>query len=195
MTGRPELLLLRHGETEWNAEVRFQGSSDSALTETGRAQAAALGGLLQRLGVGPDTHVALTSSQGRAVETARLALGPLGIEARHDPRLVEIGMGSWTGLTRQEIEARWPGPEREPILAFYARCPDGERLEDVAARAGAVLAGIDAPTVIVAHGITLRVLCALALGRDLAEAEHLFVPQGRVARIMDGQVVLHMAEP
>ena len=56
--------------------------------------------------------------------------------------------------------------------------------------AGATLAGLTAPTVIVAHGITLRVLCALALGRDLGEAEHLAVPQGSVARITGGQVAL-----
>ena len=54
----------------------------------------------------------------------------------------------------------------------------------------ATLAGLAAPTVIVAHGITLRVLCALALGRDLGEAEHLAVPQGSVARIAGGQIAL-----
>lgn len=190
MPGLPELLLLRHGETEWNRAGRFQGAEDSALTDRGRAQAEALGGLLRDLGVTPDRYRALTSPQGRARDTARIALGPLGLEAAEDPRLVEIGMGDWTGLSRREIDPRWPGPEGEPILAFYARCPGGEGLATVAERVGATLAGLTEPTVIVAHGITLRVLCALALGRDLGEAEHLAVPQGSVARISERQIAL-----
>ncbi len=190
MPGLPELLLLRHGETEWNRAGRFQGASDSPLTDQGRAQAGALTDVLRDLGVAPDRHLALTSPQGRARDTARIALGPLGLEAAEDPRLVEIGMGDWTGLSRREIDPRWPGPKEEPILAFYARCPGGESLATVAVRVGATLAGLAAPTVIVAHGITLRVLCALALGRDLGEAEHLAVPQGSVARIAGGQIAL-----
>jgi probable phosphoglycerate mutase len=94
-------------------------------------------------------------------------------------------MGLWSGLRRSEIEARWPGPRDEPILGFYARCPDGEGLEQVAVRARAVLGGIGRPTVIVTHGITRRVLCALALGRTLGEAEGIVVPQGSIARIRE----------
>lgn len=184
----PELLLLRHGETEWNREGRLQGAGDSALTDRGRAQAEALGRLLSALGVSAATHAALTSPQGRARETARIALTPLGIEAAEDPRLAEIAMGAWTGLLRSEIAGRWPGPAGEGVLAFYARCPEGERLEAVAHRAAAVLAAITAPTVVVTHGITLRVLCALALGRGLAEAERIAVPQGCLARLATGRL-------
>ena len=190
----PELLLLRHGQTEWNREGRFQGARDSRLTELGRAQALAMGNVLRRLGVGAESHRALTSPQGRARDTAKLALGPLGLGAGDDPRLVEIGMGDWTGLTRADIDERWPGPPDEPLFDFYCRCPGGETFTDLARRAEEVLAGLDRPTVIVTHGITLRVLCALALGRDLPEAEHLIVPQGSVARIEDGRVVLLAAE-
>lgn len=183
MKALPELLLLRHAETEWNREGRFQGALDSPLTEQGREQAAALGAVLSGLGVTPGTHAALTSPQGRARATARIALGPLGVPVGEDERLAEIGMGAWTGLRRAEIDARWPGPDAEPILDFYARCPDGEAVAAVASRAGAVLAGLDRPTIIVTHGITLRVLCALALGRDLTEAGAITIPQGSLARV------------
>ncbi len=183
MPALPEILLLRHGETEWNREGRFQGTMDSALTDRGRDQAAALGEALAALGVAPDTHAAVVSPQGRARETARIALGPLGLDVREDRRLVEIAMGAWTGLRRAEIALRWPGPSEESILDFYARCPDGESLASVATRAGAVLEALDRPTVIVTHGITLRVLCALALGADLSEADRIAVPQGSVARV------------
>lgn len=188
MPDLPELLLLRHGETEWNREGRFQGALDSGLTKRGRAQAVALGGLLRVLGAGPGTHRALTSPQGRALETARIALGPLGLEFRQEPRLAEIGMGEWTGLSRAEIDARWPGPAGEGVLDFYARCPGAERLAEVADRAGAVLGQIERPTVIVTHGITLRVLCALALSRDAARAEGIAVPQGCLARVAGGRL-------
>lgn len=188
MRDLPEILLLRHGETEWNREGRFQGARDSGLTDRGRAQAAALGSLLARRGVGPRTHDALTSPQGRARETARIALRPLGLDPLEEPRLAEIGMGAWTGLLRSEIDARWPGPGDEPTLAFYARCPEGEGLGAVAARAGAVLAGVKRPTVIVTHGITLRVLGALALGLGPAGAELIAVPQGCLARLAGGRL-------
>lgn len=184
----PELLVLRHGETEWNRAGRFQGASDSALTERGRAQALALGRLLGMRGVSPRTHDALTSPQGRARETARIALGPLGFAPADDPRLAEIRIGAWTGLDRAEIAARWPGPPDEPVLAFYRRCPGGETLEEVAARVGGVLAGAARPLVIVTHGITLRVLCALALGGSVEDAEAVRVPQGCLARVAEGRL-------
>ena len=184
----PELLLLRHGETEWNREGRFQGSADSVLTPRGREQAASLGRLLAGQGAGPGTHDAFASPQPRALETAWIALSPLGLEAVPDPRLAEIGMGCWTGLRRAEIAARWPGPEEEPVLAFYARCPDGERLGDVAARARGVLNELRRPSVVVTHGITLRLLCAMALGGTVEDAEGIRVPQGCLVRIARGRM-------
>ena len=188
MPGLPELLLLRHGQTEWNREGRFQGARDSRLTELGRTQATGIGALLRDLGVGPGSHAALTSPQGRARETARIALEPLGVTAGEDPRLVEIGMGAWTGLTRTEIDRRWPGEAGEGLLDFYARCPGGEPLRDLARRAEAVLAGLERPTVIVTHGITLRVLCALAQGLRPEDGEGLETRQGCVHRIVAGRM-------
>ncbi len=188
MPALPELLVLRHGETEWNREGRFQGALDSALTERGRAQAVALAETLTRLGVSSATHAALASPQGRAWETARIALSPLGLEPAPDRRLVEIDMGRWTGLLRSEILAGWPGPEGEPLLGLYGRCPDGEPLEGVAARVRAVLEAVRRPSVIVTHGVTLRILCALATGGGLAEAESVLVPQGSLARVAEGRL-------
>ncbi len=184
----PELLLLRHGQTEWNRDGRFQGALDSPLTPEGRAQARAMGRALADLGVGPATHRARTSPQGRAAVTALLALAPLGLGATEDPRLAEIGMGDWTGLTRAEIAARWPGPEGEGFLAFYARCAGGEPLEAVAARARAALAALDGPAVVVTHGVTLRLLCAAAMGHGLAEAEGYALRQGCVVRLAGGRM-------
>jgi probable phosphoglycerate mutase len=160
------------------------------LTDRGQAQAAALGAALAAAGVAAATHDAWTSPQGRAAATARIALGPLGLTATPDPRLAEIGMGGWAGLTRAEIDRRWPGPPGEGLLAFYARAPGGEPLAALARRAAAVLAGLSRPAVLVTHGITLRVLLALALGHPPEAAEAVAVPQGRVARLAAGRLVL-----
>ncbi len=185
---RPELLLLRHGETEWNRQGRFQGAEDSSLTENGRGQALLMGRLLQSLGVGPSSHTALTSPQGRARETAWIALSPLGLVAREDGRLAEIGMGEWTGLHRDEINQRWPGPASEALFDFYARCPGGESLGKVALRASALLDEVGKPTVIVTHGITLRILCALALGLPISAGGTFVMRQGCVIRIAQGRM-------
>lgn len=187
----PDLILLRHGETEWNRAGRFQGHRDSPLTSLGRAQAAAMGQLLAGLGIGTRTHRARTSPQPRALETARLALGPLGIRAEPDPRLMEIGMGRWTGLCRSEIDARWPPPPGgEGLLDFYARCEGGETLDAVAERAAALLRSLSGPTILVTHGVTLRLLCAAALGQGRREAGSYPFRQGQVVRIAGGRMTL-----
>ncbi|WP_377109843.1 histidine phosphatase family protein [Rubellimicrobium aerolatum] len=184
----PEILLARHGETEWNREGRFQGARDSDLTERGRAQALAMGEALRSWGVDARSHGAWTSPQGRARDTARLMLDSLGVAAEEEPDLVEIGMGAWTGLLRTEVEVRWPGPAGESLLEFYARCPGGEPLAEVATRAARVLARVRRPTVLVTHGITLRVLCSLALGRPLTEAGGYPLRQGDLVRIAKGRM-------
>ena len=85
MPDYPELLILRHGETEWNREGRMQGALDSPLTYVGRAQALAQGAALRAAGIGPVRW--FSSPQGRALETARLASGEARVTA--DDRLRE----------------------------------------------------------------------------------------------------------
>jgi probable phosphoglycerate mutase len=99
---------------------------------------------------------------------------------------VEIGMGDWTGLTRAEIDERWPGRPGEALFDFYGRCPGGESLAELARRASEVLSDLERPTVIVTHGITLRVLCALALDLAVEEGGRLPIRQGAVHRIRSG---------
>jgi broad specificity phosphatase PhoE len=108
------VLLIRHGESLWNAEGRWQGQADPPLTDLGRRQAIAAA---QRLGV-VDEIVASTLE--RALETAMLVSDQLGIGPVHpDPRLRERHAGEWQGLTRAEIDAGWPG------FLGSGRRPDG----------------------------------------------------------------------
>lgn len=164
MRDTPEFFVMRHGETEWNAEGRFQGSLDSPLTARGRAQAIAMGRALAAHDL--SRHRWISSPLPRATLTAALARG--APPDATDPRLAEIGMGDWSGLTRSDIDARWPGPPDEGLMAFYSRVSGGEPLHAVAARVTAFLATLDGPAVLVTHGITSRFLrgAVLALPPD-----------------------------
>jgi broad specificity phosphatase PhoE len=142
----PGVLLVRHGQSEWNAVRRWQGSADIALTELGRAQAEALGRALatgHEATTGVEFAAVWSSDLQRASATAAIIAAHLGIGTVHvDRRLREAHAGSWQGLTPDEIELRWPG-----YLARHRRPDDFERAEDVVARAmaacGELLAGLD----------------------------------------------------
>jgi glucosyl-3-phosphoglycerate phosphatase len=179
-----DLWVIRHGETEWNREGRFQGALDSPLTDLGQAQARAVGATLT-----PFPQATLYSSpQGRARATAALAFPDVPVIP--DPRLVEIGMGDWSGLTRAEIDRRWPGPDDEDIFALYARCPGGEPHDALWDRVSSFLADLTGPAVIVTHGFTSRFLRAAALGLSPRDAGLMPGGQGVVHHLSRGQARL-----
>jgi probable phosphoglycerate mutase len=180
----PDLWVLRHGETEWNRQGRFQGALDSDLTDLGRAQSRAMGAALP---IPPGARL-FSSPQGRAVATAALAFP--GVAPVLDARLSEIGMGDWSGLTREEIARRWPGPEDEDIFALYARCPGGEAHDALWARVTAFLADLTGPAVIVTHGFTSRFLRAAALGLEPEYAGDMPGGQGVIHHLSQGQARL-----
>jgi probable phosphoglycerate mutase len=110
------LLAVRHGQTVWNAESRFQGHGDSPLTETGRRQAQALGERMR----GIDFDVLISSDLGRAMQTASIVASCAGHEVRTDFRLRERNFGALEGLTKAEIQDRHPGVYER----LYADDPD-----------------------------------------------------------------------
>jgi len=124
------LYLVRHGETEWNRNGRWQGHADIALTEDGRQQARALGARLRAERI-PVDHI-YTSDLSRASETAAIIAAAIGLEAVPVPELREIDVGEWSGLTRAEIMQRFPGafetvfhaPNGETHAAFERRVVD-----------------------------------------------------------------------
>jgi glucosyl-3-phosphoglycerate phosphatase len=152
------IVCLRHGQTLWNVEHRFQGHSDIPLDETGIAQAARAASLLASL----RPTVIVSSDLQRANDTA-LALGRLaGLEVGVDKDFRERGGGQWEGLTREEISARWP----KEYVAWDA--PDGESVTDVAARVSAAMRrwaaklDDDGLLVVASHGAALRLgICEL----------------------------------
>lgn len=165
------ILLARHGETPWNAEGRYQGQEDIALSPVGLAQAHALG---ERLRGVPITR-AVASPLSRARQTAELALGQRDLPLTLDPGLMEIAHGTWEGLLASEIRAIDP----ERLLAWRETpdevlMPEGESLQHVLDRAWPALEracgglGEDDLLLVVAHDAVNRVLLCRILGIPLA---------------------------
>ena len=100
-----ELILIRHGESQWNLEGRWQGQADPPLTERGRSQAR---DAVWRIAC-MEAVALYSSSLRRAHETARILGRRIGLEPQVEPRLREFNVGVWSGLTKPEIEQRWPG--------------------------------------------------------------------------------------
>jgi broad specificity phosphatase PhoE len=141
------ILIARHGETDWNRERRWQGWADPPLNDTGREQARDLAEQLRS-----DPFDAVYSSDlQRAHETAVIVAEPHGLPVLVDPGLREIDIGSWSGLTHDEIRERYPDGVR----------PDGETHEQHAKRVRDAVTRIarehrSERILIVTHGGTIR---------------------------------------
>ena len=160
-----ELILLRHGETEWSRSGRHTGRTDIPLTERGEAAAAALAPALARR----DIRAVFSSPAGRAVRTAQLA----GLEdLKTDPDLQEWDYGGYEGRTTPQIRQERPGWYLwlDGIIPGDAAHP-GETAAQVGKRVDAVLARVtpllaDGDVALVAHGHSLRILTARYLELD-----------------------------
>lgn len=165
------IILARHGETPWNAEGRYQGQEDIALSPVGEAQAAALA---LRLAEVPIAR-AVASPLSRARRTAEIALGPRASMLALDAGLLEIAHGAWEGLLAAEIRERdaermraWRETPHEVLM------PGGESLQQVLDRAWPALEraaqglGPDDTLLLVAHDAVNRVLLCRVLGLPLA---------------------------
>ncbi len=158
-----EVIVIRHGETEWSRAGRHTGRTDVPLTDAGLAAAAELAPAL----AGRPLVAAFTSPARRAVVTAQVA-GLAG--ARQDPDLWEWDYGGYEGLTSAQISARRPGWYlwRDGVMPGGPAHP-GETVQQVGQRADAVLGRVrpllaDGDVALVAHGHLLRVLTARWLG-------------------------------
>jgi len=158
------ILLARHGESDWNGERRWQGHADRPLTALGRTQAAALA---ERLAATPVSAV-YASDLLRARDTARAVADRLGLTVRTRRDLREVDVGSWSGLTREEVEAASPeGVER--WLRGEKGWDGGESYEKMAGRVVPAIFEIAAAhpgetVLVVSHGGVVRAIHAHALG-------------------------------
>ena len=151
------ILLVRHGQSEWNALRRWQGRADTPLTALGRRQAVLASRDLALL---PPFGAVWSSPLSRAAETASIIAAELGRAVSTDDRLVESDAGEWQGLTPDEIERAYPG-----FLRDHRRPPTFETFSSVVERSTAALVDItsalaraadDRPVLVVAHSGVLR---------------------------------------
>lgn len=185
----PPIYILRHGQTEWNLERRCQGQMNSDLTALGRVQAADQGVLLQSVFVEhPDVQI-VCSPQGRARETASIALAGHDTPVRYDPRVAEVGAGVWTGLPHAQIAEKWPDLFNDNISIFEAslNAVDGEGYAGLKTRCLDFLTSVSVPTVVFTHGITSMVLRGLVCGLGYDAMKQLEFTQGCIFALIEGK--------
>lgn len=181
------ILLARHGETEWNRLGRWQGQADPPLNDLGRRQAERLAAQLAGEGI----DAVYSSDLRRASETARIVADRFGLAVRERPALREIDVGSWSGLTRDELRERFP--------EGYARWRageighDGETHEALTRRVVAAVESIaddhqGATVLVVSHGGAIRALRHHAAGDPGESLDN----GGTLAlALVEGTLVLH----
>ena len=193
---RPDLYLIRHGETEWNALGKLQGTMDVPLSERGRAQAEHAGTVLASLFARDKRDASsvdfVASPLGRARATMEIVRGVLKLPPQQyalDDRLREIAYGEWEGLTMEQAEVR-DGDLFAKRLAdkWRVAAPGGESYAAVERRVSDWYAQLEVDTVAVAHGGTARVLL-VALGFETAHvAADLYIEQGVVYVFSEGRL-------
>jgi broad specificity phosphatase PhoE len=183
------LLLIRHGETDWNATLKYQGHADIPLNEQGREQARKVGARVARYGA----TALYTSDILRASETADIVGSIAGLSPRPMPNLREIDVGQWEGLTPEELYRRFP-----EHMAAFDRDPartvrlGGESYAQLQDRALVALKAIhaahpgDEVVLAVSHGGTIRALLCHIIGLDLGHFGRLWLDNGSLTELRHG---------
>ncbi|KPK89385.1 MAG: hypothetical protein AMJ88_17690 [Anaerolineae bacterium SM23_ 63] len=163
------ILLIRHGETDWNREKIFRGVYDVPLNDNGRHQAQ----LAAKALISHKIDAGHTSPLSRAAETATVVLGPHGIQAKPHEGLLDFNYGDWTGKPDSEVARNWPVEYAAwNAHPHEAQIPGGDTLKDVFDRAFAAMEEIaerhDGQTVaLFAHRVVNKLLVLGALGLTL----------------------------
>ena len=162
-------MIVRHGETPWNAEGRIQGHTDISLSDTGTAQARLLGARLASISI----DVAYSSDMKRASETAALVLGEQDAILNKTPRLREYHKGAFEGMTLLEIEAKFPDDYPKYLEKDLDYAPaGGETTRGVSSRMADIFGEIKAKhlgetVLVVGHGGSLRAGMVSLMGMSL----------------------------
>ena len=186
----PMLYYLRHGETDWNAELRFQGQKDIPLNARGREQARSNGMRLAELISNPSELDFVASPLGRARETMEIVRAEMGLDPgnyRIDGRLIEASYGDLEGTTLAEFKAMAPDEHKLRKQTRWTYCPrNGESHAMVLARVLPFYVELQRPTLVCAHGVVGRAIRQHVLAMDRDEAADFTFPQDRVFLWHDG---------
>jgi len=185
------LYVIRHGETDWNAERRYQGQADIPLNDKGRAQSKRNGATLANQGVDPSVHDFVASPLGRARETMEIVRASLNLKPsdyRLDSDLKELSYGHWQGVLQSELPICDPeGLAARTKDPFHWRPKGGESYADLVARTQFWLTSVNQDSIVAAHGGTIRCLHALLLNVATHQVPTLAIPQDKILVIKDGE--------
>ncbi len=189
-----EIILVRHGETDWNKEEIFRGRADIELNEVGVRQAELLG---EYLG-GEEIDFVYSSPLKRAVKTAEAIASHKKLDVNIVQNLFDIDYGEWEGLSLREVKEKYPELYRDWLdTPEQVRIPGGESLEDVRGRAmsfveDAVMWCGEGRIVFVSHRVVNKVLICGLLGLDNSDFWKIRLDTGGITRFDcgDGRLVL-----
>jgi probable phosphoglycerate mutase len=190
----PLVYFVRHGQTDWNAALRFQGQHDVDINDLGRGQARLNGQRLAELLDDPNRFDFVASPLRRTRETMEVIRAEIGLppmEYRLEPRLVEVHFGDWQGMTVDQVEAAFPGVGAARETDKWDFHPPGAGAESyrmLSERVAPWLSAIDRDTVCVTHGGVIRSIFMLTGTAERAEAATMDVPQDRILRYRDGRL-------
>jgi len=177
------IYLLRHGETDYNTQGRYQGQLDSPLTELGKEQVQQNALMLKTfIGDANDWKI-ISSPLGRAVQSTEILCETIGYDRKnveYDQRLTEVAVGQWAGLTMPDIQQSWPDLlTNTDAFNWYFHAPDGESYEAVTSRLSAWFEDIQQhpKVIVVSHGLTGRILRGIYAGLHKEDALKLEVSQ------------------
>jgi broad specificity phosphatase PhoE len=185
------IYFIRHGETDWNRDRRYQGQMDIPLNATGRGQAARNGRVLaETLGARATELDYVASPLERARETMQIVRGQLGLAPdayRTDDRLKEVHYGHWEGQLQDELRSSDPEGLAARDLDAWGWVPrGGESYEVMSRRVAGWLAAVARDTVVVAHGGVSRALRGLVLDLPPSQVPTLPVPQDQILVVSAG---------
>ncbi|HCG6693508.1 histidine phosphatase family protein [Vibrio parahaemolyticus] len=184
------IFVLRHGETEFNADKKLQGHCNSSLTSKGSDQARRVGTTLKQYVENRPFRV-YSSTLGRALQTSQIVCEELNYSYENlnkEPRLKEFSLGEWEQRTVPSLEQEIPN-----LLAqndWYLQAPNCETYESVRERLSSWLSDVahDEDIVVVSHGLTGIVLRGLLLGMDYTQVWQQDLPQDAFFIIEDGRI-------
>lgn len=186
---KPVIYFIRHGQTDWNAERRFQGQHDIPLNDTGRAQAKRNGEVLKDL-IDPTDFYFLASPLSRTRETMEIARTAMGLAPgayATDEILVELSFGKWEGQTADDLAVQEPDLwQKRAENKWYFNDHGGESYEDLAQRITPWYEAVDRPMVVVSHGGVNRALRAIACNMNRDELANEEVPQDKIL-VLEGR--------
>ena len=163
-----EIILVRHGQTDWNASETFRGRLEVDLNDVGMKQAESLGDYLGKEKI----DIIYSGPLQRAVVTAKAIANGQNLDINTVENLTDFDYGDWQGISRQEVEKNYPELYRDWLdTPEQVKMPGGESLEDVRKRAmpfieDAMMRSGEGKIVFVSHRVVIKVVICALLGLD-----------------------------